>query len=103
MEILDSVLESIDDGEWHDINELSTTERLRKVSMGKLVMSLEFLREYEFVELGEVWKGDPKVLIMTVRLVGDVQAFISRIKKIERTERNQKNTESSNPNSFFLG
>jgi len=88
MEILDSVLESIDDGEWHDINELSTTERLRKVSMGKLLMSLEFLREYEFVELGEVWKGDPKIVIMTVRLADDVHVFIRRVKWIERTEIN---------------
>jgi len=87
MEILDSLLESMDDGEWHDINELSTAERLRKVSITRLMLTLHFLGDYDLAELGEVWKGDPKRPVVEAKLSPYVQIFIRRIKWIERAEK----------------
>lgn len=87
MEIPDSLIESMADGEWHDLNELSTTEGLRKVSMTKLVMTLDVLAEYDFIELSEVWKGNSLIPIKEARLTSDVHAFVRKIKWIERAER----------------
>jgi len=87
MEILiDEVLEALDDGNWHDVNELSTTEKLRKVSMTKLLTTLDFLAEY-FIERSEVWKGDPERPVMEVKLIPSVQAFVRRVKWVERSEK----------------
>jgi len=87
MEILDSLIESMDDGEWHDINELSTAEGLRKVSMTGLTLTLHFLADYDFAELSEVWKGDPKRPVMEAKLSPSVQTFIRRIRWIEKAEK----------------
>jgi len=90
MEILNTILESLADGEWHNLNELSTKEGLRTVSITRLVLNLNFLAEYGIVERGEAWRGDPPRPVMEVKLAPSVQTFVRRLKWIERSEKNDK-------------
>jgi len=85
--MIDSILEALSDGQWLDFNELSTKEGLRKASMAQLLTTLNFLAEYDFVELSEVWKGDPKRPVVEVKLTPNAQAFVRKIKWMERAEK----------------
>jgi len=87
MGILDTLLESLDDGEWHNVNELSTKEGLRKVSITRLMLSLTFFVDHDFVECGESWRGDPPRPVMDVKLAPPMQTFVRRLKWIERSEK----------------
>jgi len=84
--LIDIILEFLSDGQRHDLNELSVAEQLRKVSITKLIETLRFLAKYDFIELDEVWKGDPERPVLEAKLTSSVQTFIGRIKWIERAE-----------------
>jgi len=88
--MIDSILEVLSDGQWLDFNELSTKEGLRKGSMTQLLMTLNFLAEYGFIELSEVWKGDPKRPVLAARISSNVQTFVRKVKWMERVERERR-------------
>jgi len=81
LKVIDEVLRILADGEWHNLNEISTKKPLLKLSTGKLLQVLEFLAEYEFLELSP----DPKHIV-EAKLTPLVQQFIKEIKWIERAE-----------------
>jgi len=87
MGVLDTLLEALEDGEWHDLNELSTKDGLRGVSMTTLKLSLSHLAEdFGGVELREVWKGEPLILTTEAKLQPILLDFIRRIRCVERSE-----------------
>lgn len=82
---LDVLLNFLADGAWHDLNEISTQEGLRKLAINQLFIYLHFCAEYDFVELRDTWRGD--VAVLEARLTKPLQNFIKKIKWIERQER----------------
>lgn len=88
METLDTILAMLRDGEWHDLNELSTRPGLRKISMTGLSLCTGLLAEYGFVEQRETWKGNPDegewILSVTeVKLHPSTKAFLEGIERSE--------------------
>jgi len=90
MELIDKVFRALSDGSWHDLNELSTSEGLRNVSVTKLTRVLNFLAEYDFIELNEAWKGEPLRPIVEAKLQPSFQEFYRKIQQVERTEKGGK-------------
>jgi len=90
MELIIKVISALSDGEWHDLNELSTREGLRNMSMTKLRLILDFLAKYDFIELNAAWKGDPLRTVMEAKLQPIVQKFWKEIGWIERSEKGGK-------------
>jgi len=78
MELIDKVIGALSDGSWHTLNELTTREELRDVSMTKLRLILDFLAEYDFIELNH------ERPVVEAKLKPKVYAFIEEIKKVER-------------------
>jgi len=87
---MEKVFDVLNDGTWHDVNEVSTAKGLRKLSMTKLMALLDFLAEYDFIELNEVWKGEPLRSVVEVKLQPSTQKFLREIKLVERTEKGGK-------------
>jgi len=83
MELIDKIFDALGDGAWHDLNELSTRKGLRNLSMTKLRLILDFLAEYDFIELSEEWKGDPLRTVVEAKLQPKVQEFWTEISLIE--------------------
>jgi len=81
---LDSIIDELDDGKWRSVNELSTREGLRKLTITKLEMALELLAEYGFAELGQ--RMESGTFITEVRITPELQRFLRTIKWIERSE-----------------
>lgn len=79
MAVVDKLFESLTDGNWHDINEISAKKPFLNLSTSKLLKALEFLAEYGFIELSEAWKGDPLRSVTQARLPPLVQEFIQKI------------------------
>jgi len=90
MELIEKVFAALNDGAWHDINELSTIKGLRDLSMGKLMTMLDFLAEYDFIELSEAWKGEPLRTVVEAKLQPIVQEFLREIRRVERLEKGGK-------------
>jgi len=88
MQVIDKVLGALNDGVWHDINELST--RLKNLSMTKLMRILNFLAEYDFIELSEAWKGEPLRPVVEVKLQPSFQEFRRSIILVEKNEKGGK-------------
>ena len=86
MGLVDSVIHCLSDGQWHDINELSTHQPLRKTPIYALLINLDFLAEYDFIELSEDLKGDPPRRVVKARLTTTVQEFLRKIRWVERSE-----------------
>lgn len=78
MELIDKVIGALSDGSLHDFSELSTG--LRNLSMTKLMLILNFLAEYNFIELSQVGEGEP----LKVKLRPNVQEFLREMKEVER-------------------
>lgn len=88
MGLVDAVLDCLRDGQRHDLNELSTKEQLRKKSITTLMITLEFLADYDFIELSQgLKKGDPPIPIMDAKLHPAMHDFLRKIRWIERSER----------------
>jgi len=90
MELIDQLLEILSDNAWHDINELSTIKGLRNLSMTKLMFLLNFLAEYDFIELSDAWKGAPLRTVVEAKLQPIVQEFLREIRRVERLEKGGK-------------
>jgi len=90
MELIGKVIGALGDGEWHDLNELSAKKGLTNVSMTKLTLVLEFLAEYDFIELSEAWKGEPLRTVVEAKLQPSAHEFWVKTRWIERTEKRWK-------------
>jgi len=90
MEVIDRIMEALSDGSWHDLNELSAKKGLANVSITNLMLTLDFLAEYDFVELRETWKGEPLRSVTEAKLQPSVQRFWEKIIAVERTEKGGK-------------
>lgn len=88
--IIEELLGALSDGAWHNINELSTIKGLRKLSITKLMVLLDFLAEYDFIELSQEWKGDPLRSVVEAKLQPSVQQFLTEIIRVETTEKKWK-------------
>lgn len=78
--MIDELLMALSDGKWHTVNELSTYEPLRTTSITTLIISLNFLAEYDFVDL----MGSPST-ILEAKLNSEVQRYLRRIRWTERS------------------
>jgi len=87
MEVIDKIMEALSDGSWHDLNELSAKKGLTNVSITKLTLVLEFLAEYDFIELSETWKGEPLRTVVEAKLQTSAQEFERKIRLVEKTEK----------------
>jgi len=81
------VLDLLADGEWHTINEISTLEPLRKLPMTNINIYIDFLNEYDFIELSEEPETEETPTIKQIKLTPPLLDFIKKIKWIERYER----------------
>lgn len=86
--MLDEIIEALNDGKWHSLNEISTRkEPLSRRSMVTLSLLLNFLSKYDFVRLRKELNGDvPQMLIVEAKLSDSVLRFLRRVKWIERSE-----------------
>jgi len=87
---IDAVIEALSDGKWHDLNEISTKKGVRNVSITNLILALEFLVKYDFIQLNEAWKGEPPRSVVEAKLQPNVQKFLKEIELIETIEKGGK-------------
>jgi len=86
--VFDAIIDGLADGKWRSVNELSTREGLRKLTITQLEMALKLLAEYDFAELGQRMESD--ALITEARITPELQRFWRTIKWIERGEESSK-------------
>jgi len=72
---MDDIFDLLADGKWHDMREVIDNSRLHDL---KVKMFLDFLSEYDFVELD---KKQQKV-----KLTPSLNKFFKKIKVLERKE-----------------
>lgn len=84
--MLDEIIETLNDGKWHSLNEISTRKGpLSSHSMTNLSMLVNFLSKYDFVELRRELSGDiSQMLIVEAKLSESVLRFLRKVKWIER-------------------
>lgn len=75
MLVLNDVLKLLEDGRWHDIREIADNSGLHCL---KAEMTVDFLSEYDFVELDEKRRK--------VKLTSSLYKFFRKIKLIEERE-----------------
>jgi len=73
--VMDDILKLIEDGKWHDIKEIVDNSKLHVL---KVEMFMNFLSEYDFVELDKKRQK--------VKLTPSLYKFFRRIKIVEKKE-----------------
>ena len=76
MSVIDEILWLFRDGEWHDLKEITENIALSKF---KVEIAVNFLGEYDFIQLNEVAKK--------IRLQSSILEFFKNIQYIEREEK----------------
>jgi len=84
MNTLDTIIDTLANGEWLSVNELSTKAELKKLSMTTLTLALKLLADYGFIELRETWTGNPPIPHTEANLHPTIQTFLRKIRWIER-------------------
>jgi len=87
---IDAVIEALSDGKWHDLNEISTKKGVRNVSITNLMLALEFLAKYDFIQLSQAWKGEPPRTVTEAKIKPRFQEFRREIRELERAEQGGK-------------
>ena len=76
MSVIDEILWLFRDGEWHDLKEITENIALSKF---KVEIAVNFLGEYDFIQLNEEAKK--------IRLQSSLLEFLKNIQCIEREEK----------------
>jgi len=82
---LDALLGLLADGSWHTINEISTLEAFRKMKITTLMEMLNFLVEYEFIEVNQRLGYDLTTIVIEAKLTSALANFMRKIKWAERS------------------
>jgi len=86
MEVLDILIEILSDGDWHSINEISIHKSLSSLSISQIQTLLNFLAEYDFIEVNQRPAYDLTVLIVEAKLTESMLEFLRKIRWIEKLE-----------------
>lgn len=78
--MIDEVLMLLEDGRWHTVNELINHPSQKDKSYTKLQVILEFLAEYEFIEVNKRPGHDMKMMIIEAKIVPSLQDFLDKLK-----------------------
>jgi len=84
MDELEAILKAVEDGGWHDLNELSTLEGLRKWSVTGLRLFLTPLITGGFIEIRDAWKGEPPILTTEVKMQDSTRMFLREVRLVEK-------------------
>lgn len=82
---VDHVIEALNDGNWHTLNELTTHPTLRDLTITKLLQIVNFLAEYDFVLIEQQVEDD--VQVTEVKLSPPLGAFFYEIGQLEKLEK----------------
>lgn len=73
--MIDDILKLLEDGRWHDLNEIRDKIELHDLKVESLT---KFLAQYDFIKLDRDWKK--------AKLGSSIEEFLKKIRRIEEEE-----------------